>query len=105
MNKAKGFSIRKISALKQIRKFCLECHGGYRPSRIFCCDTKCPLWNLRLGMSPKRVINERGKNYRELFIPDNFKRGGLFSPDKQPDAYPTWRAFLRDKSREDQDEK
>jgi len=75
--------IPKLSPLKQIRIFCLYCMNEHRKDVLFCRDTNCPFWFLRLGMNPKRAINQNGKRYEEVFKPENFEKGAKFSPDKE----------------------
>lgn len=83
--------IPKQSPLKQVRKFCLQCCGGNRANVLFCYDTKCPLWYFRLGMSPKRAINQNGKRYEQIFNPENFNIGAKFSPDKETSLFRGWK--------------
>ena len=79
--------IPKQSPLKQIRKFCVVCCGGYLKSVRFCCDTECALWYLRFGRFPRTYVNENGKKTEQLLNPKNFEIGGTFSPDKAESDY------------------
>jgi hypothetical protein len=72
----------RLSPLKQIRLQCLECCGGSVKSVRLCCAIDCPLWHLRFGKSPKRVIKEQGAQAKALYDKRNFVIGGKFSPDK-----------------------
>jgi len=75
--------IPKQSPLKQIRKLCVDfCMNGHKKSVLFCSDTECPLWYLRLGMQPNRAINQNGRRYKEVFEPENFKKEAKFDPDE-----------------------
>jgi len=42
----------KISPVKAIRKFCLECVGGNRNYVRECECAHCPLWPFRMGKNP-----------------------------------------------------
>jgi len=79
--------IPRLSPMKQIRKFCIYCCGGYRKSVLFCSDTECPLWYLRLGTKPQSVINRNGKKYVDVFNPENFKEGAKFCPHKEVSSF------------------
>jgi hypothetical protein len=76
-----------VHPLKQIRRFCLTCVSDQRKEIRFCLDTDCPLWFLRFGKSPKRVINEERPLAWELFDPENFKEGAKFSSEKTIDSF------------------
>ena len=78
----KKLSFPRQSPLKQIRKHCVDvCMNGHMKDVLFCRDTKCLLWYLRLGMHPNRAINQNGKRYEEVFKPENFKKGARYCPD------------------------
>ncbi|MFC2165617.1 hypothetical protein ACFLT2_11555 [Acidobacteriota bacterium] len=72
----------KLSALKQIRRQCMNCCGDSRKFVRFCSDTECPLWHFRFGKSPKTFINENGETHKELFNKENFKHDGKYSPER-----------------------
>lgn len=67
--------VPRLSPLKQIRKFCLECCGGSPKSVKLCSSVDCSLWYLRFGKFPKTVIRENGKKYERFFDKDRFKKG------------------------------
>lgn len=69
------------SAIKQIRKSCLECCSSQVKQIMFCAITDCPLWYLRFGTFPKtRIRND--KRYEKLFNPENFKDGAIYGPEE-----------------------
>ena len=37
-------------------------------------------------------MKQYGVEYQELFIPENFDRGGKFGPEKQPEIYKNWKS-------------
>jgi len=80
-------NIPKPSPLKQIRKQCLECCCGAVKRIRFCASIDCPLWYLRFGKYPKTVIREQGKKFEQLFYKENFKKGAIFSPNKEISSY------------------
>ena len=80
-------AMKRLSPLKAIRRFCLDCHGGSSKEVATCSAnpediTKeglmeeninyegCPLWEFRLGHNPKRKrrkglsTTKNGKNLR-----------------------------------------
>jgi len=73
--------------LKQIRKQCLDCCSGSTKTIRFCVSTECPLWYLRFGRFPKTVIRTKGKEWKQLFDKENFKKGSKFSPEKEVEEY------------------
>lgn len=65
------------SALKAIRKKCLDCHGGSRKGVRFCPSdgvnsTRCPLWPFRFGLRPRTARKRYGAE--------------LLDPQAMPDA-------------------
>jgi hypothetical protein len=72
----------RLSPLKLIRNQCLECCGGSVKSVRYCSGVDCPLWYLRFGKSPKRVIRELGEQAEALYEKSNFVARGKFSPDE-----------------------
>jgi hypothetical protein len=70
------------SPLKQIRSQCLDCCGGSVKMVRYCSGVDCPLWHLRFGKSPKRIVKELGEEAEALFEKANFVAGGKFSPEK-----------------------
>ncbi len=85
---SKKLAFPKLRPLKQIRRKCIEvCMTGSKKSVLFCCDTECPHWYLRLGMQPSTAINQNGKRYEEVFKPENFKKGGKFDPAEEVSTF------------------
>jgi len=77
-------NIPKQSAIKQIRKSCLECSGNQNKQILFCQITDCPLWYLRFGTFPKTKI-KKDKRYEKLFDPTNFAENAMYGPEKDVD--------------------
>lgn len=75
-------NIPKQSLMKQVRKSCIECCGGYKKEVLYCSSLSCHLWYFRLGKSAQSAVNEYGPKYEEIFKPDNFMEGRKFCPDK-----------------------
>jgi len=73
--------IPKQSAIKQIRKSCIDCCSGQIKEVMFCPITDCALWYLRFGTFPKTKIR-RDKRYEKLFNPQNFESGAMLGPEK-----------------------
>jgi len=73
------------SALKQIRKFCLDCCCGSYKTIQFCCCLDCPLWFLRFGTFPETYAKRKGKEYAQLFDKENFKTGARYDPAQYVD--------------------
>ena len=56
---------RKITPLKAIRAFCIDCSGG-SPSEVRnCIIPECPLYLYRLGKNP----NRKGIGGNKVFVP------------------------------------
>lgn len=70
------------SAIKQIRKFCLDCCSEEVKTIQFCCSVDCPLWYLRFGTFPSTYVRRRGKKVAGLFDKDNFKKGAKYDPEQ-----------------------
>ena len=79
--------IPRLSPLRLIRKFCLECLGRSTKSVRFCQSIDCPVWYLRFGRFPKTVVRTNGKEWEQLFDKENFKIGAKFSPDIDVEEY------------------
>ncbi|MBW2148749.1 MAG: hypothetical protein JRI22_17185 [Deltaproteobacteria bacterium] len=72
--------MKKLSPVKAIRAFCLQCVNGQRKEVKLCPSEKlCPLWPYRLGTNPtiKRAYSEEHKRkLREnIKIARNVNRG------------------------------
>lgn len=76
----KKLKIKNPHPLKQIRKFCLECHGGYKDSVKFCMAVECPLWFLRFGSAPKTVITNNNQE-QMLLDPNAFGADKFFDSE------------------------
>jgi hypothetical protein len=70
------------SAIKQIRKFCVDCCQGSIKTIQFCAAVDCALWNLRFGTFPATYVKRYGNKVRKLFDKENFKKGGKYSSDQ-----------------------
>ena len=75
------------SPLKQVRKFCLECHRGSTKSVRYCHSTDCSLWYLRFGKYPGTFVRGNGKKSAQLFDKNHFIKGAKFSPDLETSEY------------------
>ena len=84
MNKVKT---QKITPLKMIRKFCVDCHGNSLKTVRFCHSVDCFLWPFRFGKSSKSYVNQNGEKCRQLFDKKYFKKGAKFSPDREVSEY------------------
>ena len=80
-------TIPKQSPLKQIRKQCLDCCCCSVKTVRFFHSTDCPLCYLRFGKFPTTVIKAKGKEWKQLFDKENFKKGSKFSPEKEVEEY------------------
>jgi hypothetical protein len=49
----------KLTPLKAIRGFCLECAGGSHVEVRNCSDKECNLWTFRFGMSIMRYDKKK----------------------------------------------
>lgn len=59
---------KKLTQLKAIRAFCVDCYGGTRTgndSPRNCPDYGCPLWRFRMGMGPA-AARKRGYDVSDL---------------------------------------
>lgn len=45
----------RVSVLRSLRRFCLECQGESAPAVRACTDTQCALWLWRLPEAPTEV--------------------------------------------------
>jgi len=70
------------SAIKQIRKFCVDCCGGQFRTIQFCASLDCALWYLRFGTFPSTYVRKKGKGCAALFNKDNFKKGAKYDPEQ-----------------------
>jgi hypothetical protein len=71
--KARKYSVermKRLTPVKAIRKFCIQCAGNQKAPR-HCTDKTCPLFDFRLGKSPGRAgIGGKRK-------PEGFRQLGL----------------------------
>ena len=74
--------VPRPSAIRQIRKFCVDCTCEGIKTIQFCCSLDCPLWFLRFGTFPETYIKRRGKEYAGLFDKRNFEPGGKYDPEQ-----------------------
>ena len=72
----------KISPLKHIREFCLDCCCGSPKQVKYCSLTDCPIWPYRFGCKPKAAIRRLGKYGRDLLDESCFFAGAKFDPNK-----------------------
>jgi hypothetical protein len=72
----------KISPLKHIREFCLDCCSGSPKEVRYCSLTDCPIWAYRFGCKPKAAIHRLSKDGRDLLDESCFMAGARFDPNK-----------------------
>ncbi len=59
--------VAKLSPMRAIRKFCLDCCGGQRNEVTHCTDPDCALFEYRLGKRPETVEKEQKEKPKRSF--------------------------------------